>query len=415
MKKDRVTQSVIIVLIAVFAILMGWTLVSRRSGGGQNGGGAVRAPVSQAGQPAGQPASQPGDGTRGAGQPAGNPAGNPGGEMPPANQGGSSRRASGGGQGEQAGGIPGADANQSSRRSGQGQPAGQSEQAGASRQRQAGAQSGNARQTGAARTATAVRVLAVSPGSIENTIVVNGDVQAARQVQVYPIAAGKIIQLPVRLGGNVRQGEIIAVIDPSRPGEIYQSSPVRSSITGSILQLPFVLGDQVSTSQAVAVVGDLSSLVLETYIPERFSQSMRTGLGAEVYFDSLPDEVFKASINEVSPIIDPASRTLRIRLVFIKPDPRIKSGMFASISLVTASRSNIPVLPREAVINTYGTWIVFVINDTDTGTTALRREVTTGMENETLVEIVSGIKTGERVVISGQNFLSDGDAVRIVE
>ena len=263
---------------------------------------------------------------------------------------------------------------------------------------------------------TAVRAAPVELGSIENSIVVNGDVLAARQVAVYPAAGGKITRLPFRLGEAVRSGEIVAVIDPSRPGELYQTSPVRSTINGTVLQLPFNVGDQVSATQAVAIVGDLSSLVVETYIPERFSTSMRMGLGADISFDSLPGEFFPARISEISPIIDPSSRTLKIRLAFgktssAKIDPRIKSGMFATLSLVTNARSNIPVLPREAVINTYGSWIVFVVD----GSSARRRTIEIGMESETLIEVKSGLKTGEIVVVSGQNFLTDGDTVRVIQ
>jgi RND family efflux transporter MFP subunit len=257
-----------------------------------------------------------------------------------------------------------------------------------------------------------VRVLAVAPGAIENTIIVNGDVLAERQVSIYPVSGGKITRLPYRLGDTVQNGAVIAIIDPSRPGEIYQTSPVRSTITGTILQLPFGTGEQVSAAQVVAIIGDLSKLAVETYIPERFTAAIRPGLSAEVYFDSLPGETFTAVIAELSPVIDPASRTLRTRLRFRRADPRIKSGMFATISLITASRTNILVLPREAVINTYGSWIVFILEN---DTTVRRREITLGMENETLIEVTSGLSAGEKVVYSGQNFLSDGDTVRVLE
>jgi multidrug efflux pump subunit AcrA (membrane-fusion protein) len=64
------------------------------------------------------------------------------------------------------------------------------------------------------------------------------------------------------------------------------------------------------------------------------------------------------------------------------------------------------------VINTYGSWIVFIV---DEGNIARRREVELGIENENFFEVLSGIELGDRVVSQGQNFLSDGDPVRIVE
>jgi hypothetical protein len=85
--------------------------------------------------------------------------------------------------------------------------------------------------------------------------------------------------------------------------------------------------------------------------------------------------------------------------------------MFATVSLVTNSHINIPVIPRGAVINTYGSWIVFVVNQ---NSMAERREIKLGLENEELVEVSNGLKAGEQVVSAGQNFLSDGDLVRVV-
>jgi RND family efflux transporter MFP subunit len=143
------------------------------------------------------------------------------------------------------------------------------------------------------------------------------------------------------------------------------------------------------------------------------------GLGAQVSFEAMPGESFDAAVSEISPVLDPASRTLRIRLQFQgpsgsanRPDPRIRAGMFATVSLVTNSRANIPVIPRGSVINTYGSWIVFVVNQ---NSVAERREISLGLENEELVEVTEGLRPGERVVSAGQNFLSNGDLVRVVD
>jgi RND family efflux transporter MFP subunit len=257
-----------------------------------------------------------------------------------------------------------------------------------------------------------VRVTPVVLGTIENSIVVNGDVIASRQVSLYPQLAGKIAALHKRVGDSVAKNEITAYIDPSKPGEVFSKNPLRSTIVGTVIQAPFNVGDTVSTQSAIYIVGDLSSLVIETYIPERFTGSIKKTLAAEIYFDALPNETFVGIVREVSPIIDPASRTMRIQIQFVKQDPRIRSGMFATISLVINTKRDVPVIPRSAVINTYGRWIVFVADDTNI---AQRREIATGLESDTEIEVISGLKIGERVVSAGQNFLSNGDPVRIAQ
>jgi multidrug efflux pump subunit AcrA (membrane-fusion protein) len=266
---------------------------------------------------------------------------------------------------------------------------------------------------GQARSATVVRATEVVLGSIENSVVITGDVLARTQVSLYPAMAGKVAEMRVQVGDRVFQGQTVAMVDPSRPGEVYALSPVVSAIGGTALQALVSVGDTVSAGTAVYVVGNLDSLVVETFVPERFSTAVRMGLGAQVSFEAMPGERFAAAVSELSPVLDPASRTLRIRLQFQgRADPRIRAGMFATVSLVTSSRSNIPVIPRAAVINTYGSWIVFVVTEDNI---AERREISLGLENEEFVEVVQGLAPGERVVSQGQNFLSHGDIVRIVE
>jgi RND family efflux transporter MFP subunit len=243
-------------------------------------------------------------------------------------------------------------------------------------------------------------------------VVINGDVLAASQVSLYPGVGGKLTQLRYRVGDRVNQGQVVALVDPSRPGEEYSESPVLSTVSGTVLSAPLNPGDTVAVSTAVYVIGDLSNLVVETFVPERFSNAARRGLGAVVALEALPGETFPAVVQELSPVLDSASRTLRIRLRFAERDSRIRAGMFATVSLVTNTRRDVPVIPRGAAINTYGSWIVFVV---DQGGIARRQAVSLGIENETAVEVLSGLELGDRVVSAGQNFLSDGDPVRIVE
>jgi len=278
-------------------------------------------------------------------------------------------------------------------------------------------QGGGAPGTGM-RSAAVVRVAAVEPGTIENSVVINGDVLAQNQVSIFPTVGGKLTESRFGIGDRVTRGNVVAMVDPSRPGEVYSHSPVISTVSGTVLQAPFSIGDTVSTGSALYIVGDLSSLRIQTYVPERFVSSIRLGLRAQISLESIPGETFPAEIDEVSPVLEPASRTLRIRLRFIDSqgraatDSRIKAGMFATLSLVTRTRTDVPVIPRSSVIHTYGSWIVFTVDEDNI---ARRHELELGIENEEQFEVLRGVGLGDRVVYQGQNFLSDGDPVRIVE
>jgi membrane fusion protein, multidrug efflux system len=262
------------------------------------------------------------------------------------------------------------------------------------------------------RNAAAIRTVTVAPGTIEKSVIINGEIFARNQVTIYPTVGGRLVECNYGVGDRVVRGAVVARVDPSRPGEVYSRSSVISTVSGTVLQASYSVGDTVTTQSPVYVVGDLSSLLVETYIAERFVAAVKQGLRASIWFESMPGETFTAEIYEINPVLDTASRTLRTRLRFINPDPRIKAGMFATISLVTNRKTNIPVIPRLSVINTYGSWIVFIVDENNT---ARRREVTLGIDNEEFIEVLDGVSIGDKVVSAGQNFLSDGDFVRIVE
>ncbi|MDR2542091.1 MAG: efflux RND transporter periplasmic adaptor subunit [Treponema sp.] len=259
---------------------------------------------------------------------------------------------------------------------------------------------------------TAVRITPVEPGAIERSVVLNGEILAHNQVTIFPAMNGRLVEMRFGIGSRVNRGDIVAMIDPSRPGEVFYHSPVVSTISGTVLSTPFSIGDTLTTQSAVYVVGDLSSLIVETHVPERFVASVTLGMRAVLRFEAIGGETFYTQVTEISPVLDPVSRTLRIRLRFLNPDPRIRAGMFATINLVTDRRVDIPVIPRTSVISTYGSWIVFVVDENNI---AHRREITMGIDNEELVEVLSGVSLGENVVSAGQNFISDGDLVRIVD
>jgi len=267
-------------------------------------------------------------------------------------------------------------------------------------------------EAGQSRNAATVRVTPVVRDTIENTVMINGDVLAVNQVSIFPTVAGKITETLFQVGDKVDQGTVVAFVDPSRPGQVFSSSPVVSTISGTILQVPIQKGDTVTTQTPVYVVGDLSVLMVETFVPERFTNAARMGLAAQVTLEALPGETFRAVVDELSPVLDPASRTLRIRLRFSRADPRIKAGMFSTVTLITNVRRDVPVILRTSLINSYGSWFVFTVNENNI---AARREVSLGLESELLIEVVKGLEVGNLVVSAGQNFLSDGDTVRIVE
>lgn len=239
----------------------------------------------------------------------------------------------------------------------------------------------------------------------------NGDVEADNTVNAYPDIAGKLARLRVHLGSSVKKGDIIAEIDPSKPGEWYSLNPVYAPISGTVTATPEKTGATVTTGTAIATVGDIARLQVVAKVSERDVAVLRNGLSAVVTFEAYPLAEFAATVFRVSPLVDPTSRTKDIYLSFDSPDARVNSGMFAKIRLYTTRYPDSVTVPEDAIVQNQDTTYVFVVNGDSTVT---KREVTRGITVDGVSQVVSGLEAGERVAYQGVTVLSDGARVRDV-
>ena len=205
-----------------------------------------------------------------------------------------------------------------------------------------------------------------------------------------------------------KKGEIIAYVDPSKPGSAYAVNPVVSTVTGTVISMPVNPGDTVSTSTVIGAVGSLRDLKITVYVSEKYSGYLKKGLNAFVSFTSMPGEEFSAKVTSVSPVVNNLNRTIETVLELDKYDSRIKPGMFATVSLVIQEEDNSFVVPKSA-IKTYNTdSTVFVIDENNT---AKRVVVTTGISNDNDIQITSGLEEGMQVITAGS--ATEGSPVKV--
>lgn len=248
----------------------------------------------------------------------------------------------------------------------------------------------------------------IVPETIRSTVKINGEVESKSSINIYPDTSGKVTEILKGLGASVKKGEIIAYVDPSKPGSAYAVNPVASTVTGTVISMPVTPGDTVSSSTVIAAVGSLRDLKITVYVSEKYSGYLKEGLSAYVSFTSMPGEEFSAKVTSVSPVVNNLNRTIETELELDKYDPRIKPGMFATVSLVIQEADNSFVVPKSA-IKTYNTdSTVFVISENNT---AQRVTVTTGMSNDNDIQITSGLEEGMQVITAGS--ATEGSPVKI--
>lgn len=247
-------------------------------------------------------------------------------------------------------------------------------------------------------------------GPIAEYFEINGEVVTASSVDTYADTQGILARLYVGLGDYVQEGQVIAEVDPSRPGLTYALSPVKARVSGTVTSVHMDRGDVVNPQTPVATIGDLNRLQVITAIPERFISRIRLGMPAQIRFEAWPGQVINLEVDEIDPVVDPSSRTMEIKMD-IPPNQQIaKAGMYAEIRLTTDEKDAVVKIPADTVLRRLGETFVFVVE----GDIAYKRSVVPGITLGGVVEILGGIEAGEKVVYQGQTLLEDGVQVRIV-
>jgi len=254
-------------------------------------------------------------------------------------------------------------------------------------------------------------------GEIKDYLQLNGDIAAKTTVDTFADTAGKLKNLYVKVGDFVRKDQIIAEVDPSRPGMTFATSPVKASISGTVTQVPVQIGSVVAPNFPIAKISKMDELEVILYVAERFISKMRIGLPAVIKTEAFPGEIFKGEISELSPVVDKISRTMEVKLKVEDPDSRLKAGMFAGVKLITEEKVGIVKIPAEAMIKRFGESYVFVLKDDPDSSDrqlAQKRQIVPGLRIDNQIEITQGLTGGEEIVIRGQTLLDDNSPIKVV-
>ncbi|MDR0598822.1 MAG: efflux RND transporter periplasmic adaptor subunit [Treponema sp.] len=264
----------------------------------------------------------------------------------------------------------------------------------------------------AVNTSTAVQ------GQIWDYIALSGDIIAGSTVDVYSDVAGRVTRVYVEVGRRVARGAAIAAVDPSKPGMIFIPGVAAAPIAGTVVALPAQVGATVSQTVPLARISGGSALEIKLYVAERFISKVALNQPCEISLDAWPGETFRGAVTEVSPVVDPASRTMEVKVNVNNQGNKLKEGMFAKVRIITEQKENIVKIPASALIRRFGETYIFVAG-TDPADPAFqaakKRIVKPGIMIDGALEIEEGLRAGEEFVIKGQTLLNDGSRINIIE
>ncbi len=159
---------------------------------------------------------------------------------------------------------------------------------------------------------------------------------------------------------------------------------------------------QAGASTPLFTIADLSSVWLVANVRETDAALVHRGQVVEVRVLAYPERVFSARVVYVAPIIDPNTHRLTVRAVIDNPDGALKPEMFANFRILTSTDAQSPGVPQSAVVYEGDTAHVWVVQSDNA---IVVRPIRVGRTNDGFVEVLDGLRAGERVVTQGSLFI----------
>jgi membrane fusion protein (multidrug efflux system) len=307
-----------------------------------------------------------------------------------------------------------------------------------------------------------VEIAEVIRGDISAYFTGTATIEAEEETEVVAKVGGVVEQIVVEEGAEVRAGDILAKLDDEKIAvqlaqakanlqklesnyernmdlhrkklistEVFQQAKyehehqkaayelaeldlkytsIRTPISGVVAERLIKIGNMILPNQAVFRVAGLNPLIAVLHIPERHLSKLRVGQKARLRVDAIERKDFTGSIERISPVVDPATGTVKVTIEAKDPTHSLRPGMFARIEIIYDMHAATTLVPKEAVISEDRQSCVFVVRDS----TAYRQGISIGYINTTHVEILEGLVPGDTIVTTGKGSLKDSSSVDIV-
>lgn len=309
-----------------------------------------------------------------------------------------------------------------------------------------------------------IKTLDVVPGRFEHFFEVTGNVEADQEVNVSPESSGKIMDILVREGQQVKKGAVLATLNTDMLNQSIEESRISLDLATTTFERQKNLWDQKIGSELqflqaksnkeslerrleslqaqkemtvikspvdgvvdiiyqkngeignpqipFAKVVNIKRLKIYGDIAETYLTKVRKGDPVNIRFPAISKNA-KASITQVGNFIDPNNRTFRVRIDLPNPDGMIKPNMVAVLELRDYASDTAVVVPTLVIKQDFKGSYTYVVNESDSVRRAQKVYVKTGVSNNNMTEVTGGLKPGMKLISEGFDQVVDGSAVKI--
>jgi HlyD family secretion protein len=185
---------------------------------------------------------------------------------------------------------------------------------------------------------------------------------------------------------------------------------IRSPIDGVVTERPLFSGETAPSGQTLLTVMDTSTMLAKAHVPQSQAQILSIGTPAFAHIPGL-DEPVEGKVTLISPALDPGSTTVEVWIKIENPKRELKAGTPVHLSIHGRTASNVPLVPKDALVkDAAGKSVLMVIGG---DSIAHATPANSGIEDDTNLQILSGVKAGQQVAVAGAYALDDGTKVKV--
>lgn len=191
--------------------------------------------------------------------------------------------------------------------------------------------------------------------------------------------------------------------------QITSRFELKSPLSGIVVERTVTPGQSVTgdPDHVLFTVADLDVLQVVADVYEQDLALVQDGQSAVVKVEAYPDIEFPATVAAIGDVVDPGTRTIKVRARVVNDSHKLKPEMFARLQLVVSGRGQFLTVPREAVLEVDGRQFVYVVEN---GTRYIKREVKISRVSGNQIRILDGLKAGERIVTKGAVLIKGQEA-----
>jgi len=190
-----------------------------------------------------------------------------------------------------------------------------------------------------------------------------------------------------------------------------RDTQIRAPFDGFVEKRLVNLGELVKTQTPVIAIVRLDPLKVTAEIPEKMGPWIHTGETVKLQVDAYPGRTFDGRLSRISPAVNPSTRAFPFEALVPNADATLKPGTFARVHIESSKIDTVLTLPYSALQYRYGVNRVYVVE----GDKLAMRELSVGERVGDRIEILGGVKAGERVAVTDVDTLNDGAAVSVTK